>query len=131
SGLMIAQYTQASMVSENKRLAVPASVDSIPSSAMQEDHVSMGWNAARKLRLAIDNFRRILSIEILAATRAIDFRAPLAASPALMRVHAEIRRAVAAPGPDNVLADEMQMVDDIVKSGALRRAAEAVTSRLN
>lgn len=131
SGLMIAQYTQASMVSENKRLAVPASVDSIPSSAMQEDHVSMGWNAARKLRLAIDNLRRILSIEILAATRAIDFRAPLAASPALMRVHAEIRKAVAAPGPDNVLADEMQTVDEIVKSGALRRAAEVVTSRLN
>ncbi|MFM7820790.1 MAG: aromatic amino acid lyase, partial [Actinomycetota bacterium] len=118
-------------VSENKRLAVPASVDSIPSSAMQEDHVSMGWNAARKLRLAIDNLRRILSIEILAATRAIDFRAPLAASPALMRVHAEIRKAVAAPGPDNVLADEMQMVDDIVKSDAIRRAAEAVTGRLN
>ncbi|MFM8003205.1 MAG: histidine ammonia-lyase, partial [Actinomycetota bacterium] len=69
--------------------------------------------------------------EILAATRAIDFRAPLAASPALMRVHAEIRRSVAAPGPDNVLADEMQMVDDIVKSDALRRAAEAVTGRLN
>ncbi|MFM8835301.1 MAG: aromatic amino acid lyase, partial [Actinomycetota bacterium] len=131
SGLMIAQYTQASMVSENKRLAGPASVASIPSSAMQEDHVSMGWNAARKLRLAIDNLRRILSIEILAATRAIDFRAPLAASPALMRVHAEIRKAVAAPRPDNVLADEMQTVDEIVKSGALRRAAEVVTSRLN
>ena len=64
SGLMIAQYTQAGLVSENKRLAVPACVDSIPSSAMQEDHVSMGWQAARKLRRAVDNLRRILAIEL-------------------------------------------------------------------
>ena len=77
SGLMIAQYTQAGLVSENKRLAVPASVDSIPSSAMQEDHVSMGWHAARKLRQAVDNLRRILAIELVAAARAIELRAPL------------------------------------------------------
>jgi histidine ammonia-lyase len=131
SGLMIAQYTQASMVSENKRLAVPASVDSIPSSAMQEDHVSMGWNAARKLRLAIHNLRRILAIEILAATRAIDFRAPLTASPALMKVHAEVRKVVSSPGPDKVLADEMKLVDDLAKSLSLRHAAELVTGPLN
>jgi len=131
SGLMIAQYTQASMVSENKRLAAPASVDSIPSSAMQEDHVSMGWNAARKLRLAIDNLRRILAIEILTATRAIDFRAPLTASPALMNVHAEVRKVVSSPGPDKVLADEMKLVDDLAKSLSLRHAAELVTGPLN
>jgi histidine ammonia-lyase len=131
SGLMIAQYTQASMVSENKRLAAPASVDSIPSSAMQEDHVSMGWNAARKLRLAINNLRRILAIEILAATRAIDFRAPLTASPALMKVHAEVRKVVSSPGPDKVLADEMKLVDDLAKSLSMRRAAELVTGPLN
>jgi len=131
SGLMIAQYTQASMVSENKRLAVPASVDSIPSSAMQEDHVSMGWNAARKLRLAINNLRRILAIEILTATRAIDFRAPLTASPALMNVHAEVRKVVGRPGPDKVLADEMKLVDDLAKSHSMRRAAELVTGPLN
>jgi histidine ammonia-lyase len=131
SGLMIAQYTQASMVSENKRLAVPASVDSIPSSAMQEDHVSMGWNAARKLRLAINNLRRILAIEILTATRAIDFRAPLTASPALMNVHAEVRKVVSGPGPDKVLADEMKLVDDLAKSLSMRRAAELITGPLN
>ena len=82
SGLMIAQYTQAGMVSENKRLAVPASVDSIPSSAMQEDHVSMGWHAARKLRTAVDNLTRILAIELVAAARAIELRAPLEPAPA-------------------------------------------------
>jgi histidine ammonia-lyase len=131
SGLMIAQYTQASMVSESKRLAVPASVDSIPSSAMQEDHVSMGWNAARKLRLAINNLRRILAIEILTATRAIDFRAPLTASPALMNVHAEVRKVVSGPGPDKVLADEMKLVDDLAKSLSMRRAAELITGPLN
>ena len=75
SGLMIAQYTQAALVSEMKRLAVPASADSIPSSAMQEDHVSMGWSAARKLRTAVDNLTRILAVELYAATRAIELRA--------------------------------------------------------
>ncbi len=74
SGLMIAQYTAAGIVSELKRLAVPASVDSIPSSAMQEDHVSMGWAGARKLRRAVDGLGRVLAIELLTATRALDLR---------------------------------------------------------
>ena len=74
---MIAQYTQAAIVAELKRLAAPASVDSIPSSAMQEDHVSMGWSAARKLRRAIDGLTRVLAIEALTAARALDLRAPL------------------------------------------------------
>lgn len=130
SGLMIAQYTQASMVSENKRLAVPASVDSIPTSAMQEDHVSMGWNAARKLRLAINNLRRILAIEILAATRAIDFRAPLTASPALMKVVAEVRKVVDGPGPDRILYEEMSQTENLAKSSSIRLAAESVTGPL-
>ena len=82
SGHMIAQYTQASIVSEMKRLAVPASVDSIPSSAMQEDHVSMGWNAARKLRRSVDGLSRVVAVEVLTAARALDLRAPLAPSPA-------------------------------------------------
>ena len=77
SGHMIAQYTQAAIVSDLKRLAVPASVDSIPSSAMQEDHVSMGWSAARKLRKSIDGLTRVLAIEILTAARGVDLRAPL------------------------------------------------------
>jgi histidine ammonia-lyase len=79
---MIAQYTQAGLVSENKRLAAPASVDSIPSSAMQEDHVSMGWHAARKLRTAVGNLRRVLAIELVAAARGIELRAPLRPGPA-------------------------------------------------
>ena len=131
SGLMIAQYTQASMVSENKRLAVPASVDSIPTSAMQEDHVSMGWNAARKLRLAIDNLRRILAIEIFAATRAIDYRAPLTASPALTKVVGEVRKVIGAPGPDRILAEQMAQVETLARTHALRLAAETVTGPLN
>ena len=76
SGHMIAQYTSAGIVSELKRLAAPASVDSIPSSAMQEDHVSMGWSAARKLRRAVDGLTRVLAIELLTAARALDLRAP-------------------------------------------------------
>ena len=131
SGLMIAQYTQASMVSENKRLAAPASVDSIPTSAMQEDHVSMGWNAARKLRLAINNLRRILAIEILSASRAIDFRAPLTASPALTKVVAEVRKVVDGPGPDRILSHEMTQIESLAKSGLMRLAAESVTGPLN
>ena len=77
SGHMIAQYTQAAIVSELKRLADPASVDSIPSSAMQEDHVSMGWSAARKLRRSVDGLTRVVAIEVLTAARALDLRAPL------------------------------------------------------
>ena len=99
SGLMIAQYTQAAIVSELKRLAVPASVDSIPSSAMQEDHVSMGWSAGRKLRRAIDGLTRVLAIELLTAARALDMRAPLAPAAATGAVAAGLRETVAGPGP--------------------------------
>ena len=85
SGHMIAQYTQAAIVSEMKRLANPASVDSIPSSAMQEDHVSMGWSAARKLRRSVDGLTRVIAIEVLTAARALDLRRPLEPSPATAR----------------------------------------------
>ncbi|MBJ7397879.1 MAG: histidine ammonia-lyase, partial [Ilumatobacteraceae bacterium] len=120
SGLMIAQYTQASMVSENKRLAVPASVDSIPTSAMQEDHVSMGWSAGRKLRLVVNNLRRIVAIEILSATRALDMRQPLKSSPALTKVCAEVRKVVDSPGPDRILSEEMARVEILCASGQIR-----------
>ena len=96
---MIAQYTQAAIVSELKRLANPASVDSIPSSAMQEDHVSMGWSAARKLRRAIDGLTRVLAIEVYTAARGIDMRAPLAASPATAAVITAIRIPSRGPAP--------------------------------
>src|SRR5262245_51336338 len=98
-GLMIAQYTQAAIVSELKRLAAPASVDSIPSSAMQEDHVSMGWSAARKLRRAVDGLGRVVAIEVLTAARALDLRAPFEPSPATGAALALLRRNVEGVGP--------------------------------
>ena len=90
---MIAQYTQAALVSELKRLAVPASVDSIPSSAMQEDHVSMGWAAGRKLRRAIDGLTRVLAVELITAARGLELRGPLQPAPATAAVIAALRAA--------------------------------------
>src|SRR6188768_2086670 len=107
SGHMIAQYTQAAIVSELKRLAVPASVDSIPSSAMQEDHVSMGWSAARKLRRSVDGLTRVLAIEILTAARGVDLRAPLEPAAATGAVIARLRAEVRGPGPDRYLSPEI------------------------
>src|SRR4051794_22499748 len=123
SGLMIAQYTAAGIVSELKRLAVPASVDSIPSSAMQEDHVSMGWAAARKLRRAVDGLTRVLAIELLTAARALDLRAPLAPAPATGAVRDAVRAAgVAGPGPDAFLAPDLETVAELVRDGSLLAA---------
>ena len=123
SGHMIAQYTAAGIVSELKRLAVPASVDTIPSSAMQEDHVSMGWHAARKLRRAIDGLGRVLAVEILTAARAIDLRAPLEPARATGAVRDAVRAAGAGgPGPDRHLAPEIEAVVGLVDDGALLTA---------
>jgi len=119
SGHMIAQYTQAAIVSELKRLAVPASVDSIPSSAMQEDHVSMGWSAARKLRTAIDGLTTVLAVELLTAARALDLRAPLTPAPATARVVAALREKVAGPGPDRHLAPEIHAAETLIREGNL------------
>ena len=130
SGHMIAQYTQAGIVSELKRLAAPASVDSIPSSAMQEDHVSMGWSAARKLRRALDGLSRVLAIEVLTAARAIDMRAPLTPSPATGAVVALLRRHVAGPGPDRYLAPELAAAVGLVQSGEVVAAAEGIVGPL-
>jgi histidine ammonia-lyase len=124
SGHMIAQYTQAAVVSELKRLANPASVDSIPSSAMQEDHVSMGWSAARKLRRSVDGLARVIAVEYLTAARALDLRAPLAPSPATAAAVALLRRNVEGPGPDRHLAPEIEHALHDVRSGALVRAVE-------
>ena len=131
SGHMIAQYTQAGIVSELKRLAAPSSVDSIPSSAMQEDHVSMGWSAARKLRRAIDGLTRVLAIEVLTAARAIDLRAPLVASPGTGAVIAAVREHVEGPGPDRYLAPEIESVVALARTGALVTAAEAAIGPLS
>lgn len=131
SGHMIAQYTQAAIVSELKRLAVPASVDSIPSSAMQEDHVSMGWSAARKLRRAVDGLTRVVAVEVLTAARALDLRAPLEPSPATGAVVRLLRDSgIAGPGPDRHLSPEIEATVELVRSGAVLGAAESVVGEL-
>jgi histidine ammonia-lyase len=129
SGLMIAQYTQAAVVSDLKRLAAPASVDSIPSSAMQEDHVSMGWGAARKLRRSVDGLARVVAIEVMTAARALDLRAAALdaqPSPATAAVVALLRSSgVEGPGPDRHLSPEIEACVDLVSSGAVLAAAES------
>jgi len=136
SGLMIAQYTSAGIVSELKRLAAPASVDSIPSSAMQEDHVSMGWAAARKLRRAIDGLRRVLAIELLASTRALDFRARAeetagqAPSPVTAAVREVFRTRIQAPSTDSWLSPDITSAVELVESGAVLEAATSVAGEL-
>lgn len=126
SGLMIAHYTQAAMVTENKRLALPACVDSLPTSAMQEDHVSLGWAAARKLRRAVANLGRILAIEVMAAARGLELRAPLRPAEPTGAV-VDLLRAEGVPGvgPDRWLAPELASVERLVASGAVVSAAES------
>jgi histidine ammonia-lyase len=131
SGLMIAQYTAAGIVSELKRLAAPASVDSIPSSAMQEDHVSMGWSAARKLRLAIDGLTQVLAIEVMTAARALDLRAPLKAGPATGAVRDRVRMSVPGPGTDRHLSPEIAAITALVADGSVLAAARGVLGRLD
>jgi histidine ammonia-lyase len=135
SGLMIAQYTQAALVSDNKRLAVPASVDSIPSSAMQEDHVSMGWHAARKLRRAVENLRRVLAIELVTSARALDIRTQLSGGeltpgPAGAAVIAALRAVVDGPGADRFLSPELEAAERLLASGRVRVAAESAVGKL-
>jgi histidine ammonia-lyase len=130
SGHMIAQYTQAGIVSELKRLAVPASVDSIPSSAMQEDHVSMGWSAGRKLRRSLDGLGRVLAVEILTAARALDLRAPLRPAAATGAARTSLRGAVAGPGADRFMAPEIAAAVAAVADGRLLAAAESAAGRL-
>ena len=130
SGYMIAHYTQAAIVADLKRLAVPASTDSIPTSAMQEDHVSMGWAAARKLRRAIDGLTQVLAIELLTAARGIDLRAPLAPAPATHAVITALRDEVPGPGPDRFLAPEIAAAAAFIASGAAAGAAQPVTGLL-
>ena len=131
SGHMIAQYTSAANVSEMKRLAAPASVDSIPSSAMQEDHVSMGWSGARKLRRSVDGLTRVLAVELLTAARGIQLRAPLEPSAATGAVIIALRETTAGPGADRFLAPEIEAAVQFVATGGALRAVESVTGPLN
>ncbi len=132
SGLMIAQYTQAAVVSELKRLAAPASVDSIPSSAMQEDHVSMGWSAARKLRRSVDGLARVLAVELMTAARGINLRAPLTPGPGTGAVVGLLRDAgVGGPGTDRFLAPEIATAHQLVVDRAVTAAVAAQIGELS
>ncbi|HEX2784329.1 MAG TPA: histidine ammonia-lyase [Ilumatobacteraceae bacterium] len=132
SGLMIAHYTQAAMVAENRRLASPASVDSLPTSAMQEDHVSMGWGAARKLRRSVANLGRILACELVCAARGIDLRLPLQPAAATSAAVSALRDAgVGGAGPDRWLSPELGRAEALVMSGELLAAVERVTGPLD
>ena len=126
SGMMIAHYTQAAMTAENRRLAAPASVDTIPTSALQEDHVSLGWSACRKLRRALEHLGAILAVELVCGVRALDFRRPLAPAPATAAVREALREVVPGAGPDRWLAPELAAAAAFVETGgAVTAVAEA------
>jgi histidine ammonia-lyase len=130
SGLMIAQYTQAAMTAENRRLAAPASVDSLPTSAMQEDHVSMGWSAARKVRSVLDNLTGILAVELVAAARGLELREPLEPAAATAAALEAVRSEVPGFGPDRSLAPELEAAKRLVRSGAVLDAVERTAGAL-
>jgi histidine ammonia-lyase len=130
SGMMLAHYAQAAMVAENRRLATPASVDSLPTSAMQEDHVSMGWGAARKLRTAIGNLGRILAVELTCAARALDLRAPLRPGPGTAAARESVRERIAGPGPDAHVAPDLAAAEALVSTGVLLRAVQSSVGAL-
>ncbi len=132
SGLMIGHYTAAGMVEENRRLATPASVDSYPTSGMQEDHVSMAWGAARKLRRVIANYTRILAVELVIAARAVEGRASVGSpAGATAAVITRLRRDVPGMGPDRYLSPELRAAETLVGSGEILAAAETVTGPLD
>jgi histidine ammonia-lyase len=127
SGLMIAQYTAADIVARNRRLASPASVDSLPTSGMQEDHVSMGWAAGCKLRVVLDNLTSLLAVELLAAVRALQLR-QLRPSPAGSIAIAALG---GMPGPDEFLAPVLERARSLVAGPQLRTQIEAVVAPLS
>jgi histidine ammonia-lyase len=130
SGLMLAHVTAAALASENKVLAHPASVDSIPTSANKEDHVSMGATAARKAARVVANTARILGVEALAATQALEFRRPLATSGALEAAYRRLRERIPAYDRDRFLAPDLELAGELVRTGALADSAAAVCGRL-
>ena len=126
SGFMIAHVTAASLASENKSLAHPASVDSLPTSANQEDHVSMATFAARRLQPMIRNTAHILGIELLASGQGIDFLRPLASSPALEQAHALLRAQCPSVERDRYLAPDIERATALVTDGALSKVFKAL-----
>jgi histidine ammonia-lyase len=125
SGLMIAQYTAASLVSENKVLAHPASVDSIPTSANQEDHNSMGSIAAQKCYRIINNLQSVLAIELLTGAQGVEFHKPLKCGHGTEAAYKEIRKVVAPMNEDRVLYDDVQKVLGLVKNNLLLNSVES------
>jgi histidine ammonia-lyase len=125
SGFMIAQVTAAALASENKSLAFPASVDTIPTSAGQEDHVSMATHAATKARRIAGNAAGVVGIELLAAAQGLDFHAPLASSPPIEAARAAIRTCVPRLESDRYLADDLSWAKEAVLAGALTADLEA------
>lgn len=130
SGMMIAHYTQAAIAMESKRLAVPASVESLPSSAMQEDHVSNGWAAARKLRRAVHNVRRVLAVELICAAAAVELRAPLVPGASSVAVLEVLRRQVAGVGPDRWLSPDLRAAEQLLTDGSILAAVESTIGPL-
>ena len=130
SGLMLAQYTAAALVSENKVLAHPASVDTIPTSANQEDHVSMGSIAARKAARVVEHVAQVMGIEALCAAQALEFRDFEQAAPAVRAAYRAVRRVIPPLERDRVLADDLAQAHALVVGGALVQAAEEVTGPL-
>jgi histidine ammonia-lyase len=130
SGFMLVQYTAASLVSECKSLAHPASVDSIPSSAGQEDHVSMGMTAARHARAIVSNAETVVALEALGAAQALDLRAPLEPGPATRAVEAALRASVPFFAADREFGPDIAAARELVRSGALVTAAEEVVGPL-
>ncbi|HYV84545.1 MAG TPA: histidine ammonia-lyase [Patescibacteria group bacterium] len=130
SGLMMAQVTAAALVSENKVLCHPASVDSIPTEAGQEDHVSMGPWAARKARTVVAHARRVLAIELLCACQALDLLRPLKPGRGVAAAFDRVRRDVPFMETDRVLASDIRDVEALLASGAVRAAAESASGRL-
>jgi histidine ammonia-lyase len=123
SGFMISQYTTAALASENKTLCFPASADSIPTSLGQEDHVSMGSIAARKLHRILDNLERIQAVEFTCAAQGMDFRRPLRSTPILEAVHARIRHEITHAEADRVFAADLARAEVLVRAGSLLAAA--------
>ena len=125
SGLMIAEVTSAALMSENKQMSHPASVDSTPTSANQEDHVSMACHGARRLLQMTDNLAGIIGIEAVTAAQGVDFRAPLKTGVELLKAHAAIRSVVADLEVDRYLAPDLEAAAELVRSGALNASVSA------
>ncbi|HEY7564117.1 MAG TPA: histidine ammonia-lyase [Acidimicrobiia bacterium] len=121
SGYMLAQYTAAALVAENRVLSHPASVESIPTSGSQEDHVSMGWGAGRKLGQILDNTTRVLAIEVMCATQGIEYRRPARPSAAIARIVAGVREVIPTLSADRVISGDIEAVARLIQDGSLDR----------